>query len=281
MHALKAKQAQQAANCLLRRIPLVTWNDVLRKKSSDTLFVLGSGSSVMEYSTSHWDHIRRHDSLGFNFWTLHPFTPTFYVNELYGNKSPEKKANIAIVLRNLALVSNRYRDVLQMTKTPLPLQYGSEVKRLGLKAVVSQYLRARSLGELESLLADCLRQPRGRIPIIFHRAATVDWAVSFARVLGYKALVLCGVDLSHSHYFFEDPRYSPLEHSLQIPENMRTGVHKTADSNIKGDMTVQSVLNLYQEQPPGLGVPDIFVAAPSSLLHPRLEVYLWPPGLSR
>src|SRR4051812_26800845 len=53
-------------------------------KQSDTLFVLGSGSSINQISAERWSGIAAHDTLGFNFWLYHPFVPRFYFFENVG-----------------------------------------------------------------------------------------------------------------------------------------------------------------------------------------------------
>ncbi|MCL2825571.1 MAG: hypothetical protein FWD57_16385, partial [Polyangiaceae bacterium] len=62
----------------LRRFSL---SDLARKKNSDTVFILGSGSSINAISEDRWRGIRRHDSFGFNFWLLHRHVPTLYATE--------------------------------------------------------------------------------------------------------------------------------------------------------------------------------------------------------
>ncbi len=50
-------------------------------KKSDTIFILGSGSSVNDLTEENWTVINSHDSIGFNFWLIHEFVPTFYFIE--------------------------------------------------------------------------------------------------------------------------------------------------------------------------------------------------------
>ena len=49
--------------------------------TSDTVFILATGSSINGYPDSHWKTIEAHDSIGLNFFLLHDHVPTYYVME--------------------------------------------------------------------------------------------------------------------------------------------------------------------------------------------------------
>ncbi|MFT6323659.1 MAG: hypothetical protein ACJAWO_001214, partial [Halieaceae bacterium] len=55
-------------------------------KTSDTLYVLGSGLSVMDFKAKDWEEVSRHDSFGFNGWVFHDFIPTYYGIEPMANE---------------------------------------------------------------------------------------------------------------------------------------------------------------------------------------------------
>ena len=57
---------------------LVTLPELRESKTSDTIYVLASGPSVLEVTDKEWDHIQKHDSIGFNHWYVHSFEPTYY-----------------------------------------------------------------------------------------------------------------------------------------------------------------------------------------------------------
>ena len=60
--------------------------DLPRFKRSDTLVVLGSGSSINRLDERALSFIRSNDSLGFNFWLLHDLVPTYYMVEVSPNQ---------------------------------------------------------------------------------------------------------------------------------------------------------------------------------------------------
>lgn len=69
------------------RLRRLTLDMLIEKRSSDTLFVLGSGASVCQYSHDQWATIGMADSIGMNNWILHDFVPTFYAAELIADES--------------------------------------------------------------------------------------------------------------------------------------------------------------------------------------------------
>ena len=49
-----------------------------KHKTSNTIYILGSGPSILNISKEEWAHIQNHDSIGFNHWYAHGYEPTFY-----------------------------------------------------------------------------------------------------------------------------------------------------------------------------------------------------------
>ena len=47
-------------------------------KTSDRIYILGSGRSVLDITEEEWKVIKAHDSIGFNHWYVHEHKPTFY-----------------------------------------------------------------------------------------------------------------------------------------------------------------------------------------------------------
>ena len=43
-------------------------SDFLKHKTSDTIFILGSGPSINLITDDQWDHISSCNSIGFNYW---------------------------------------------------------------------------------------------------------------------------------------------------------------------------------------------------------------------
>ena len=57
---------------------VLTLENIKNYKTSNTLYILGSGPSVLDITDKQWQHIKSHNSMGFNHWYVHDFEPTFY-----------------------------------------------------------------------------------------------------------------------------------------------------------------------------------------------------------
>src|SRR5579864_8355848 len=52
--------------------------ELVARRRSETVFIFGSGASLNELTRSDWDHIGRHDTMGFNWWVHQHFVRTDY-----------------------------------------------------------------------------------------------------------------------------------------------------------------------------------------------------------
>ena len=82
-HAYYLRQQHSLAVDLARatNLPLLETLNLSPIKTSDTVFILGSGWSINEIPDNRWDIIGHHDTIGFNFWPVHPFVPRIFVFE--------------------------------------------------------------------------------------------------------------------------------------------------------------------------------------------------------
>src|SRR5690625_2390488 len=58
--------------------------------AKDTVFILGSGESINFLEAHKWKDISDNDSIGFNFWPIHEFIPTYFTFELPRDKDRRK-----------------------------------------------------------------------------------------------------------------------------------------------------------------------------------------------
>ena len=93
-------------------------------KRSDTLFILASGSSINKISLARWDAIARHDSIGFNFWPIHPFIPTMYFIEAISTNHSHGMFELFC-----RIARQRAKDYSWVTKVVTELRYVLPAKR--------------------------------------------------------------------------------------------------------------------------------------------------------
>jgi hypothetical protein len=216
-------------------IPLFSRLNASKIKHSDTVFVLGSGSSINSISVKHWAVIRNHDSIGFNFWPAHDFVPDIFVFESIGyDDQPvaydalrnliEKRAshysNVVKLITDVRVDSyrrqlifdmpNKFRENLYVGYTT-PVIARTEVElEAGLKYLRSSKAFVRS----------------NQIPWLFKYGGSVVAVLSLAVRMNYRRIVLCGIDLGNQDYFYHCrerfPDYAHWEFSPKTERHLTT-----------------------------------------------------------
>lgn len=240
-------------------------HELARRKSSDTLIVLGSGRSITTLSERDWDTIRDHDTMGLNFWLLHDFVPSFYMFEV--GPTPDRTRHFEQFLSERA---DRYLGVPMIYKDTdrhslnldaLPTHIVSQLRVLN-----KINLPLDSEYRMRTALRWCLRLSVPKLTglQIFGRASIVQ-ALALGAVLGYRKIVLAGVDLNNPRYFWdEDP-------ALSWFGKQPGQVHKTmlADKFVPVDQVI-AAFNEVWLQPAGI---ELFCGHATSALHPDLPAY--------
>ena len=218
-------------------IPNLNLRRLADAKSSDTVFILGSGSSIRHFTSDHFEILRRNDSLGINFWIAHPFVPTYYLFypggystkmgfDLLPTEIEERDADYARVVKIVTYHHQRNISFLQ----DLPLSF-----RSNLWAAERHFTFARSEQELIRALKRLDKKGVFTGPAaidadlrLFKYGTSLSAAVSMAALLEYQHIVLCGVDLTDSRYFYQDREHYPqLAYFSGTGEVNRESPHQT------------------------------------------------------
>lgn len=238
------------------------------RKTSDTLVVLGSGRSICRISDSEWQRIGNDfDTLGLNFWMLHPFTPTFYQFE--AGPTPDRTRQFEDFLSERA---ERMRNVLMMYKDIERHQL--DLRRLP-KSVVESL---RVVNKVNLPVDDEARLTRAlqfverigmtrRTGLFVFARASIFQTVAFGRALGYRRIVLAGVDLNDTRYFWDEDSELAWFGSAQLGS-----VHRTMDPSV-APVTVDQAIMLAKAiwcDPEGI---ELFCGHETSALHPRLKAF--------
>lgn len=242
-------------------------------KKSDTLFILGSGSSINEYSKSQWEEIAEGNSVGFNFWLLHDFIPSFYV---YEENLDEKRNNIFYEI--LESKKDLYAKVPFIVKD---IEYkGLSVGKIPAELKEQIYLSidltvGASEEELDLFFMKgnqfITRKNKNGLNVILKKSGTLSYLIFLAQQMNYKKIVLCGIDLNNSNYFYDKPEY---DERYPTPSNYanKEGVHPT-NLNIEGNIPMEKIIAVIDEQilkPQGI---ELFVGSKKSALYPIVPYY--------
>jgi len=259
--------------------PALDFNPLCHKKSSDTLFILGSGASVLTYTSQDWERIAKHDSLGFNYWILHPFVPTHYIFELTKydwdleciTKNLVERKDVTGTSSIYLKDAERFDlETIRSAVRALPVNQGNPINIMWDADIPGDTLADFNRALISLNRVGCFT---GRsFWAIPKKRATLFLAINLAVRAGYKEIVLCGVDLNNTNYFFKSEGFK-VQPNLCIPPDYQSGpVHKT-NNPVHGKVTISALLDIFDHivlQPRGI---KLTVAKETSALYPRFGVY--------
>ncbi|MBF0267976.1 MAG: hypothetical protein HQL44_05250 [Alphaproteobacteria bacterium] len=181
------------------RYSRLTQAQLLSRKTSDSIFIFGSGLSIESLSPEEWEAFSRHNTMGFNWFAFnqrvridyHLVRETVAFNNIshmwrvvryYGELIAEN-----ICYSNCVLI---YQDELRGFASARLLASGA--LREGM-AVFPYHTKSRGKSEPPS---------KSFSEGLVHGASTLIDSINFASIMGYRHIVLVGVDLYDSRYFF-------------------------------------------------------------------------------
>lgn len=255
----------------------------LADKGSSTLFILGSGSSVLDLTGAHFEHIRQNASLGINVWAIHPFVPDAYCFET-GQQTNELGADTTFINRHMKknLTSKkpvflflRPRDSSFLQNMVSPPE-GSTSLRL-------MYGRTNLVTtRLSNLETDIRRIVRGyrnqKTPnnVLLDNGASVARMILLGALQGFETIVLVGVDLDSRPYFWQSPDYrfgsDEIRKVFARPSGTPHGTLETLNRPFPADRFVEALSKVVGEELSS----TVFVGSPDSKLAESLPVYQWP-----
>jgi hypothetical protein len=230
-------------------------------RKSDTIVIFGSGYSLNDITPPGWQAIAAHDTLGFNYFVHQDFVRCDYhlVREVARSDVGDRWKGDMASYFGMAADNRHYRDTIFLVQRgfravnsnrAIGHGYLPETRRIFLwRTLLDQRLPSESL-------------ERG----LTHAQGTLAECVNFAALLGWKTIVLAGVDLYDRRYFWL-PRDQPRE-MIGRPNSVE-GIHSTA---VNGIVELMREWRAYY-QPRGV---ELLVYNPRSLLAAVLPV--WPPA---
>lgn len=191
------------------RLTILDEGEIARRRKSDTVFVFGSGASLNGISDAEWERIRRHDAIGLNYFVHQRWVDVtiHYVRELElplrRHRRYSRGAILATARRfcDLARANPRYRDTVFFLQTDFFAEVGKAIigwQMLPKGQPVFLYRGLRRPGIEE-------QPPRSLAEGLPRQAGAIGAGICIGRFLGWRHIVLIGVDLYDSRYFWLPP----------------------------------------------------------------------------
>ena len=249
-------------------------------------FILGNGSTVNSLTEEQFALMAKGVSVGVNAWPVHPFVPTMYSFE-YDKYSFSPDAELTFLLRK---AEERIKQNQETHNAPLLLfrpGLPAGVSAVGeltamMKANALIYGRANLLSETESALAadlelllDGEHRSQYRQAVLPDNGSSIVRLVFLALEAGFKEIVVIGVDLNGSDYFWYDPQFieknRDYRHILVREPGDSTLTRETSDRPFD---TSQFLFQLSLAAEKTLGA-QIFASDKRSTLAEKLPLYDW------
>lgn len=179
----------------------LTPEEFIACKKSDTLVVLGSGSSINLITDKQWDQIRQWDSIGFNWFCHHPFGPTFFVireqsNISSRNRDTETRERLFKDLNKKSYANTCLivHDISHHSPKTFSWVEPSRLRKFPQNGIVVRDIKAR----LSRKLLTCSIFEKG----VVHGSCSLTNVLHIGLFLQYKRIYFVGVDLGNSRYFW-------------------------------------------------------------------------------
>jgi hypothetical protein len=232
-----------------RHYRLLSDAELVATRTSDTAFVFGSGRSLVDVGDTEWEAIAR-----FNTISLREFPRQAWVRADYHLTSEvDFLDEYAARLRE----NPRYAETVFVVQGGLLAQRGNELigRRLLPPGARVYRFRRRSRGEAappsQSLAAG-----------VVHGYSSIFDAVNLAYLLGFRRIVLAGVDLYNKEYFWLEPGET---------RDYEKGDIRSSDA-FAGARGIVDMMGDWHDVLARDGV-TLFVHNPRSLLAERLPVF--------
>lgn len=226
--------------------------ELLATRTSDTVFVLGSGKSILDIPEERWRAMERFQTLSFShFARQSPVRADYHVHgEVY------EFEQYASWFRE----NPHYASTIHVVQEGWPAASSNELigrRLLSRSRPVFRYRRAA-----RAKLTPPSRRFRDGLVHSWNSSISVT---NFALLMGWRRVVLVGIDLYDSEYFYLPPGVPRTDGAYVIP----------TESKFNFAERIVPVYGLWRREAEARG-QELLVYNPRSLLASVLDVFEWP-----
>ncbi len=239
--------------------------ELIKYKKSDICVFLGCGPTINKINNDQWSNIKKHDVWAINNWVYHPFiVPNFYHIET-------KQYDRLITKERLLEKKEKYKNVIFLIpneKTSVfrnavgePNIEGFFLRRFYYKTILRDRRRTHSIWN-----ANYVIDPN-KVTVSYD--TSLSGLIEILYKMKYKKVVLCGVDLNNSFYFWtgNDPKYGKVHHQTNKAHEGKDPQKPHATYKIK-DFIIDFNERFFK--PIGC---EIYIGSKESALFPYLREY--------
>jgi hypothetical protein len=251
--------AWRAARRRLAELPVIHEAALRARRHSDRVFVFGSGASLNEIAAEEWERIAAHDTFGFNWFVHQRFVrcDLHLVRQISDSAHPDVLRPQIEEYFGLLAAAREFDDAVLLLQHEPRARGANEALRMG--AVPPRPVlpfRTRAGPEPSPSFAEGLA----------HGSSTLFDAVNAAALLGWREIVLVGVDLYDRRYF-----WLPREETRSV-DTIRGASAAEAHTQSQTGLGERLAAWHAAYQPWGI---RLAVYNPRSLLAASLPVFSW------
>lgn len=176
---------------------IISNEEFLATKSSDTVVILGCGYSINRIRKEQWDRIGSVNSIGFNWFCHHDFGPTFFaIREQANNRTRNVQTETRKALFRDVNKPSYINTCMVVHRSMLKQNYcyAKNCDKIHGKGVIVKDRKAHASKKL--LKSNILKTG------VVHGRISLTNALHIALFLKYKKIIFAGVDLYNSRYFW-------------------------------------------------------------------------------
>ena len=250
------------------RYSFVSEKDWMKYKTSDTIFIFCSGPSINDITQEQLDIIKKHDSMGLNFAFLSKIPMTYYYlgyepTSMVSMRNAFSEDIRSVYKESLWFELDRclYRFVHpRLTPELFPPEP---------KIAIIDSFKTINITNQRSFTAGDFKET------LIYRGV-VGFGLQMAAILGYKKIVLLGVDLNTYHHFFDDYEVM-IKERKDLYGRMVKSENASFDEFLPPKQNKTKSMEEYYYavdelffKPKGI---ELYVGNQGNLLSPRIKVY--------
>ena len=194
--------------------------DLKKFKSSDKIFIFGSGYSLNNISKGEYKYINNYDSLSFNQFYKQDFIDlTYYLAREVGRSKNVLQMNETLSEFQENIHRDRYKNTTFLLQDDLTATMSLEIE--------SRFLlpKGSRISKFKTFSRKLVQPPESMESGFVHYGGTLSDALCFGYQMDYKEIILCGVDMNDRRYFFlekNQPRDLDLQRNSSVTEPHKT-----------------------------------------------------------
>ena len=260
------------------------------KLESNTLFILGSGPSINKIDDKEWEIIKSKDTWGFNFWFCHRFIPKTYflqspistLNNAEHLSALDKLMNEILIEKKKAYkrttfllrgdgVNNHTFHKSMIGKTVLENDFNYYFLP---ELIISSKSKIKPHRLVKAIFLSGFFSNKNSLSPIPKLGSTITEMISLALMVGYKRIILCGIDMNDGGHFYDSNKYYKKYKYLKVLSDLNNDkiIHEHMDKSARKNTVKDLILELNKLAEKKFNA-EIFVSSSTSSLYPEIKKY--------